>query len=382
MNIYFIAGESSGDFIGSRVMDAIKHLSAGDVSFYGIGGSNMTASGLHSLFDIKEISLIGFFEILPHVFRLKKLIDRTVRDVIAQKAHVLVTIDCPGFSFRVAKKVRKAVPHIKLVHIVAPSVWAYKPGRALEYAKLYDKLLTLLPFEPPYFIKYGLDTECIGHPVLEQKFFTNKVHLRKEFGIPPDCKVIAITPGSRKAEIVRHMKVIRDALCILVQNNKQKIIAVFVQPNDDYKEVIVEHMKGAEGLGFYISTERLKTFAMADVAIAKSGTNTIEIAASKTPMIVGYKLGTLSFLLIKLLIKIKYVSIINIIPNEEIIPEYIQSDFTASNIAISLGNLLRDNQKQGQIQVARSLEVLESIGLHSEETPSQKAARAILELVI
>jgi lipid-A-disaccharide synthase len=308
--------------------------------------------------------------------RKLRYIDKTVKDVISNGTDLLITIDSPGFTFRVAEKVRKLAPAIKLVHIVAPSVWAYKEGRAKKYSKVYDKLLALLPFEPPYFTKYGLSTEFIGYPVLEQDFYAKSRELRHEFNIADNEKIIAITPGSRKSEISRHMPIIREALDMLATIHK--LTAIFVQPSDLYIGHISKYLVGAK-FDFIFSTERLKSFAVSDLALAKSGTNTLEIAATGTPMIVGYKLNSLTYLVLKMCIKIKYANIINIISNKEIIPEYIQSDFTADNIVCAL-NKIMSNPAEANEQVAASTEVLKTMGFGSSQIPSDKAAEIIVRV--
>lgn len=381
MKFYFIAGENSGDFIGAKIIKSIKEINSdriNEISFYGIGGPQMKLAGIKSLFDFEQINLMGFFEILPHIFRINKMINETVNDIINNGTKILVTIDSPGFTFRVADKVRKLAPEIKLVHVVAPSVWAYKEGRAKKYSKVYDKLLTLLPFEPPYFTKYGLSSEFIGYPALEQDFYDKSKDLRQDFNIPDNQKIIAITPGSRKAEISRHMPIIREALDTLSATTR--LTAIFVQPNELHVNLINKYLVGAK-FDFIFSSERLKSFAVSDLALAKSGTNTIEIAASGTPMIVGYKLNYLTYLIIKTCIKITYVNIINIISNKEVIPEHIQSNFTATNIANALNTLISDPIKTNS-QTANAKEILKIIGLDKEQSPSTKAAEIISSMVL
>ncbi len=379
MKLYIVAGETSGDFIGGLLIKAIRELvkEGKNVTFHGVGGKNMSDEGVKSLFPISYISLMGFFEVLPHIFRLKKLIDKTVEDILSQNPDVLITIDSPGFTYRVASKVREIAPHIKLVHIVAPSVWAYKPGRAKKYAKIYDHLLTLLPFEPPYFTACGLRSTCIGHPILEQAFYVGSKGLKQEMNISENVKVIAVTPGSRLGEISRHMPIIKQVFDELSSTHTIKVI--FVQPDESNVQNILKYLVGTK-FEFGFSTDRLKIFAVSDCALAKSGTNTIEIAASGTPMIVGYKLSPITFFFLKLMIKIKYASLINIISNREIIPEYIQSDFNAENVTQAISELLSDN-KRSKSQVAESQRVLESIGFNSDQKPSVTAAKIIVDMI-
>lgn len=390
MKLYFIAGENSGDYIGSKIIESLKNIanntrqldieattsSAQNIEIMGIGGKLMSEQGLESLFPIEQINLMGFVEIIPHIFKIKKLIEDTVTDIAYRKPDILITIDSPGFTKRVAREVKKHAPDVKLIHIVAPSVWAYKPGRAKKYAEIYDHLFTLLPFEPQYFEKHGLESTHIGHPVLEQKFITYSNELKKEMNIPADYSVIAVTPGSRKGEINRHMPIIRNALDRLASTNK--IMVIFIQSDDTKIRLISKHLYNTK-FHYMFSTDRLKSFAVANVALAKSGTNTLEIAASGTPQIIGYKLNNLSFIIIKMMIKIRFACLINIIANKEIIPEYIQSDFTENNILFGITNLLGDSKKSIH-QIAESKKVLSKMGYGLEQKPSVTAAEKIFEI--
>lgn len=368
--IYIIAGESSGDFIGEKVIDAIKSLKD-NIKFIGIGGPKIIKAGsLSSLFPISQINLMGFFEILPHIFKLNKLIKNTVNDIISNDPDILVTIDSPGFTYRVAKEVRRIKPSLKILHIVAPSVWAYKPGRAKKFAKVYDHLLALLPFEPPYFTKLGLNCTYIGHPILEQPFIQDKHQDLNQ-------KIIAVTPGSRKAEILRHMPIFIQSLNILVKDIKN-IKVIFVLSDLSFMPLLKNLLVRAN-FSFDFSINRLKIFGIADVALAKSGTNTLEIAASKTPLVVAYKMHPISFLILRCMIKVKYASLINIIADKEISPEFIQNKCTPKNIANSLKELLR-NQEIAFAQVQESTKILDKLGFNNtSQKPSYLAAKVILQ---
>lgn len=413
--IYFIAGEMSGDFIGGRIIQHLKnnpgiytadtskapsqiggeptkplkireHLRSykndvanfGDstsIRFVGVGGRYMEEAGsFKSLFSITSINLMGFVEILPHIFKLKKLIDKTVEDIINSKADLLITIDSPGFTYRVAKRVRKLLPKLKMIHIVAPSVWAYKEDRAVKYAQIYDCLFALLPFEPPYFTRLGLDCRYIGHPIMEQEFYSDKVALRKEFKIDENERVLCVTLGSRKGEILRHLPVFVSSIEEIFKScNNLKVI--FTLANPAHEAIIKPFLEDVK-FNYLFSSERLKTYAVADLALAKSGTNTLEIAASGTPMIVAYKVNLISFFIIRLLIKIKYVTLINIIAGSEIIPEFIQFNCRASLISNKLQELLF-NSKKAYEQVIESQKILQKLGFESNRSPSYIAAEII-----
>lgn len=421
MKIYLIAGEHSGDFIGSQIMASLKgqnnnikppqklateeqvqgaygakehnvhkvhedlstastkqlpsvvEFTKGSIELFGIGGPLMQQEGIKSLFPISEINLMGFFEVIPHIFRINKLINKTVDDIIEKKSQILVTIDSPGFTYRVAQRLKARAPEIKLIHVVAPSVWAYKPSRAQKYAKLYDHLLVLFPFEVPYFTKFNLPTTCIGHPIFQQNFYSKSPALKKEFTSDKNAKILAITPGSRLGEINRHMPIIVESLKKLAL--KHPIIAIFVQPNDNLKAVIERFLYDVRFEVRY-TTDRLKAFAVSDCAIAKSGTNTFEIAASSTAMLTGYKINWLSYLLIRMIIKIKNICLINIISGEKIIPELIQSDFNSHNIVWVADKILSDpNYREHQINEAHK--VLHTIGFESNNKAGDLAAQVI-----
>lgn len=375
--IYIIAGEPSGDFIGSRLIASIRQIQS-EHTFHGLGGPLMHTQGLASLFDIDQLSLMGFFEILPKFFILKRLVDQTVENILKTNPQVLITIDSPGFTAIVAKKIKKLRPYIKLMHIVAPSVWAYRPGRAQKYAETYDHLLTLLPFEPPYFTKVGLDSSFVGHFISEQSYFTDRKSLRDEFNITENLKVLCITPGSRKGEIARHMPVFVESLKV-VKATYPDLKIIFVVNNDKYQKLIEGFLKNLN-LNYSFSKDRLRVFALADVALAKSGTNTLEIAASQTPMIVAYKLNPLTFAILKLLIKVKYASLINIIAKREIIPEYIQGNCTSIKIGKALIELLGDAGKRSY-QVKACKKILSLVGFGLPIKPSTKAAELIIKIL-
>lgn len=373
--IYIIAGEPSGDYIASLIM---RNLSSHAINFEGIGGPLMIKQGLKSLFPMTEISLMGFLEILPHIFRLKKLLNQTIRDVLNQNPDMLITIDSPGFTYRVAKKVRQYKPNLKILHIVAPTVWAYKEGRALKYARIYNNLFTLLPFEPPYFEKVGLKSTYIGHPILEQEFYSDKQALKNQENITKEVKTLCITAGSRKGEIVRHMPIFVSTLKIIAKKyNNLRVI--FVLATSDHEDLLKQYLVDCN-FNFSFSTDRLRSFALADVGLAKSGTNTIEIAASGTPQVVAYKINYFSFLIVKALIKIRYASLINIISNKEIIPEFLQNDCQSEKIALALLELL-SNPEKAEEQIQESQKVLKKMGFQSSLRPSEVAATKIWELL-
>ncbi len=393
VKIYLIAGEISGDFIASKLMRSLTDLYQAEgknIDFVGVGGKQMEEAGLgKSFFPIKQINFMGFVEIIPHIFKIIKLINQTALDVMQQKPDLLITIDSPGFTYRVAKKVRKLQPDLKMLHIVAPSVWAYRPSRALKYASLYNYLFALLPFEPPYFQKLGVDCRYIGHLITQQNFYEkkNQKQLQEELQIyssNPDkslnfvlnsqTKVLSVTCGSRRGEIIRHLPIFIEAINI-VAKQYQPLVVIFVLADQNHQSLFKPFLKNTN-FQYCFSTERLKVFAAADLALAKSGTNTLEIAASQTPMVVAYKVNLVSYWIIKFLIKIKYISIINIIANKTILPELIQFNCTKHQLASELITLLT-NKKKADKQVEESTKILVELGFHSTDSLSNLAATII-----
>lgn len=376
-SVYIIAGEKSGDMIGAGIIDEIKKINS-DVKITGVGGPEMSKRNFVSFFPMNKISLMGFFEILPHIFYLKKLIKQTVDDIINKKPDVVVTIDSPGFCYRVVSLLKKLHPEIYTIHIVAPSVWAYKPSRAKKFAKIYDHMLTLFSFEPPFFHKENMEATCIGHPVFEQKF-GNGNKFRKAHGISDNTKIIVVTPGSRHGELTRHLPVFIPALELLVQSSSTPIIICFVM---NYGVEILEYYLQKVTFKYLIindEKERLQAYAAGNLALAKSGTNTLEIAASKVPMIVGYKMNILTFLIVKMMIKVRYASIINIIADKEIIPEFLQSNCNVMNLFLGMQKILNNKQAHDK-QIKNATEILYQIGYKSGNTPSHNAAKVILGL--
>ena len=375
-SVYIIAGEISGDTMASKIVSALRKLD-NKIQFYGVGGDAMKQVGITSLFNIEQISLMGFLEILPHIFTLKHLIQMTAEDIRSKAPDIVVTIDSPGFCYRVAKLVRQISPDTKLVHVVAPSVWVYKPERAKKFAAIYDHLLTLLSFEPPYFEKEGLASTFIGHPVFEQDF--NKSNdFRARHKIDSDTKLIVVTPGSRKGEINRHMPIFKNALEDLSKHYPKCLICFTIAGHED---LLLAHLKHATFKYIIVTKdERLESYSAADVALAKSGTNTLEIAASNTPMIVAYKLNFFTALILKMLIKIKYASLINIIADREIIPEFLQSRCEAKALYMALEEIL-DNPKAGKKKASNARAILKKMGYGSQTKSSEKAGDIIYKIM-
>lgn len=379
--IFLIAGEASGDLLGSKLIRELK-LKNPKIEFIGVGGKLMQAEGLISIFPMEELSIMGFLEVLPHIFKLLGRIKETAARIISEKPDIVVTIDSPDFNFRVIKKI-KNFKEIKKVHLIAPSVWAYRASRAEKISKLYDLLLAILPFEPPYFEKYGLKTVFIGHPITEDApDFSKKEILnsefRKKYKIAESDFVISVTPGSRNSEVKKIFPEFIGAVNFL--SEKKSNLKVIIPLIEKTSKLVKEMAKELKVDYFFIEKEEKKSaFFAVNFALAKSGTNTIEFSLYQVPMIIAYKINVITHFIVKRMVKIKFANLINLILNRELIPEMLQDNCEAKKIFIILEKLISDDNLM-QKQIRESNSALKLIGLGSLENPAQKAANEILKL--
>jgi lipid-A-disaccharide synthase len=379
LKVFIVAGEASGDRIGAKLMDAMLSITD-DIRFYGVGGSNMISRGFRSLFNMHELSIMGFAEILPKAFSLKARITHTARAVEHIQPDVVITIDSPGFNLRLAKKLNKLREagklQAKLIHYVAPTVWAYKPERALKFEANFDKLLCILPFEQQYFHK--LETHFVGHPVIEDTP-PEKNTFRKHFRIKETTDIIAMMPGSRKMEIKRMLPIFLDAMKLVSQKNPDTAIVILTL--DEYTDYIRRKTARFKLPVYIVAEQEYKEMAIASsrLVLTKSGTSSMEVANMGVMPVVAYKISKISYAIIKKMAKIKFVNLINIMQGKMIIPELIQGNCTPAMIARTITLLLDDEAKIGRI-LDKCNEVFEALGRNDETSPSEKAARIILSL--
>ena len=333
--IYVIAGEVSGDIIGARLIREIKRLRRHKFSFAGVGGEQMTKEGVQSLFPISEMAVMGIFELVPHVPNLIRRIHETVQDIIAKKPVAVISIDSKAFTMRVAKLIQKkqkeSDKEIKLIHMVAPTVWAWRPGRAKNISKFLDHLLTLFPFEPPFFTRHGLPTTFIGHPLAEQPVGCSSIY-RNIHDVDEATKIICLLPGSRPGEIKRLLPIFKKTLDLLLKKYPNIHIAMPTV-------VSVEGMLRRETLDWEtpvsIITDpemKLNAFAASSAALAASGTVTLELAVAKVPSVIAYKVNPLSAIIGYFLVNQDAVVLPNKLTDEEIFPLYLQWKCTPYNL--------------------------------------------------
>lgn len=374
--IYMIAGEASGEQIGADVMRAIQDRFP-DAEIAGIGGESMLEAGMESLFPMQDISLMGFAEIIPHLFSLLQRIRQTVGDIMARQPDILITIDSPGFNNRVIKGLKKRGFKQPIIHIVAPTVWAYKPKRAERAAKLYDHLLTILPFEAPYFEKHGLNTTFIGHPYawkwLERP---DGDSFKYEEKIDYNTMLIGLMPGSRASEIHHHLPIFKEAIRQLIPVIDD--FAVVIPTRNHLVKLIEQYTKDWPTKLYVVVGDEKKFNAIAAcrTALAKSGTVSLEMAFAGVPAITAYKANPISAWLVRQMISIQYVNLINIIANRAVVPEYLQEDCNADLLAEAVGMVTTDEEKRAEMKADYNA-VKKSLLLSKEKSPSEYAVDVI-----
>ena len=338
--VYIIAGEPSGDVLGGRLMRAIGHETDNQATFAGVGGHDMTDAGFESLFPMQDLTVMGLAEVLPRLPLLLRRISETADDILVKKPDVVVTIDAPDFCFRVAKKIKGA--GIPVVHYVAPSVWAWRPGRAKKVANLVDHVMCLLPFEPPYFEKEGTKATFVGHSILESGADKGEgAAFRKRHDIAADAPLLALLPGSRKGEVSRLMPVFMETLERLRKAFPTMHVVAPTAPGvaGMVRAALVDlparNVTVIEG-----EAEKYDAFAAADAALAASGTVSLELAMAGVPTVIAYRVQALTAAIARQLIKVPYVSIINILQQRAIMPEYLQEKCTANKLAGAVSKLL------------------------------------------
>jgi lipid-A-disaccharide synthase len=379
IKVYIIAGESSGDILGAKLMDALRSQSTDYMDFNGIGGDRMVGHGLHSLFPMADISVMGFAEIVPHIPRVLKRIKQTVNDILKVRPDIVITIDSPGFCCRVAERLQGK--GIKIIHYVAPTVWAYKPKRAAKFARLFNHILLLLPFEAPYFDKVGLANTYVGHPIIEDYKIKGDVNkFMTKHKIKATEKVLCVMPGSRITEIKKLMPIFCSALTKIMFEDVAVRPVIITVPF--LREAINKYSWKLPEKTLIIDSpiEKHDVFAASKAALAKSGTGTLELSLARVPLVVTYKISWISYMLVKSFIKVKYANLLNLVKDKEIIPEFMQNKCKPELLANATVQLLKD-EIQAKLQVKEAQEALTMLGLGSDMSPSIKAARVVLDFV-
>lgn len=376
MKIFVIAGEPSGDLLGGRLMQALKIQQDGIV-FTGVGGPRMEAQGLSSLFPMSDLTVFGLAELLPKIPKILERIRETVAAIRAQKPDVVVTIDAPDFCFRVAKKLVGS--DIPFVHYVAPTVWAWRPGRALKIQPLLKHLLALFPFEPPYFEKVDLPCTFVGHPLVEAGIeHASGERIRAKYEIAHDREVMVILPGSRRSELSKLLPDFEQVIAALKVSHPQlKIIVPTLPHYYDRMRDIVKNWAFSDVLVTTSDEDKYDAFKAARCALAASGTVALELGLAGTPAVIAYKVHPITAGLYRRFIKTKFANLVNIMAGRMAVPEFIQENCTPANLGAAVNTLLNNNDVRAE-QIAVLDEVRGWLSVGNGKSPSQAAAQTVL----
>jgi lipid-A-disaccharide synthase len=327
--IFILTGEPSGDKLASKVITSLKKINP-NIEYLSVGGENLKSLGIKSIYDLKEITYLGFTKVLFNLFKINNKINQTVKSILDFNPDILFTVDSPDFTLRVAERVKNKNSNIKTIHYVAPQVWVWRESRVKKIKKFIDHILLLFSFEKKYFEKEEISCEFVGHPMLAEKR-DDGIDINQIIG--KNKALISVFAGSRISEINMHMPILIDFIKLM--ENKYSDITYVFHSNKDQNNLIHMFIKNSNLLNCeVVSDNKIKSHILQKsiFAIVKSGTVSLEVCNAKIPSVIIYKMNYLNFIIIKALVKIKYANIINIAANEEVIPELLQSKCNAEYI--------------------------------------------------
>lgn len=377
LHIFIVAGEPSGDVLGARLMAALNHARPNRVRYSGVGGPQMAVQGLDSLFDYRQLAVMGLLEVLPQAPRLLRRIRDVARAIETEQPDAIITIDAPSFGFAVLKRLKSH--NQPRIHYVAPQVWAWRPKRAGKIKKYVDHVLALLPFESPYFDAAGMPCTFVGHPILENVANAEDgIAFRARHGIADDALVLCALPGSRRNEVRKLKPVIADVIGRIAERhqNLHVVIPTVSTVAEDVRDL------ASTGVPTTITDdvdEKSAAMAASDAAIAASGTATLELVCANVPTVVIYKVALITGWLGRYLANVKYASIANILADRELLPEFLQEYCKPKDVAAALIEIIEDDLRRqevidGEIDVVRQL-------TFEGQAPSEKAADEVLRII-
>jgi len=369
--IFVLTGEPSGDKLASKVIGQLKN-SRSDIEYLSVGGEHLKSLGIKSLYDLNEVTYLGFTRVLLNVFKIKSKIKETVKEILKFKPDILFSVDSPDFTLRVAKEVKKKDPNIKTIHFVAPQVWVWREHRVKQLKSFLDHVLLLFPFEKKYFDREDIQSTFTGHPLLEEQ---NKSKVDISQIIKDNKKIFSIYPGSRLSEINILTPILFEF--IKKMNSKYKDLFFVFHSTTEHVHLIQNLLlnEGFKNCGA-IGDEKIKSHILKSsmFAVAKSGTISLEICNAKIPSIIIYKMGMINFFIVKMLVKVKFANVINIAASEEIIPELLQSNCNSTNIYNIVDKLLSDKQSLEK-QITKSQEIISNF----KTEKSSEIASSVIE---
>ena len=371
--IFVLTGEPSGDKLASTVISKLKSKNP-EIEYLAVGGTHLKKLQINSIFDLKEITYLGFTSVLLNIFKIKSKINITVDEIIKFNPDILFSIDSPDFTLRVSERVKKINKNIKTIHYVAPQVWIWRKNRVKKIKKFIDHMLLLFNFEKEYFDKENIKNTFVGHPLIEN-IQDNKIIIDNI--LPKNKKIISLFPGSRKSETNVLLPILIDFIKLM--NEKHSGYFFYFHTTEENKNLIIENIKktNIDNLDV-VSDENLKSKILSNsvFAVSKSGTVSLQICNSNIPSIIIYKLSFINFMIFKMLVNVKFANIINIINNKEIIPELLQKECNANEIYKSVIYFLKNPEliKKQLTECSKTLD-----GIRSKTSSADEASSILLE---
>ena len=366
--IFILTGEPSGDKLASTVISKLK-INNPNIEYLSVGGTHIKKLGIKSIFDLKEITYLGFTSVLFNIFKIRKKINKTVEEIIKFNPDILFSVDSPDFTLRVAEKVKNINNNIKIIHYVAPQVWVWRKNRVKKIKKFIDHILLLFNFEKKYFDEENIKNTFVGHPLIEKK---DNVITSLDNLISKDKKIISLFPGSRKSETSVLLPILLNFIKLMNKKNSDHLFVFHA--TDENKEFIVNKVKktNLDNIDI-ISDEDIKDQVLSNsiFAVSKSGTISLQISSANIPSIIIYKLGFINFMIFKLLVNVRFANIINIINDKEVIPELLQKECNAEEIYKTVTYFLK-NPELIEKQLVDCKKTLE--GIKSKSSSSSEAA--------
>tara|TARA_B100001250_G_C19807142_1_gene793910 strand:- start:1858 stop:2985 length:1128 start_codon:yes stop_codon:yes gene_type:complete len=364
LKFFLIAGEPSGDLHGGKLIHAIKNIYP-NTSFMGHGGNAMEKAGMQLLEHTDSLAMMGFVEIIKHLPRMMKIMGKTIDTISRTKPDRIILIDYPGFNLRLAKRIR----HLKIpiTYFILPQVWAWKENRVKTMKAVLDQTLSIFPFEQDWFFSRGLQTSYVGHPFAEQEHLdesSKEFYLRHNITI--EHPLLVLLPGSRQQEVDRHWPIFLQTVKMLKEINSLIQVMVGKAPN-----ISLSHIPN----DFKIEENARKAIVAGTVAIVSSGTATLECAVEDTPMVVCYKLSSISWWMANNMTSVKYASMVNLIADENIVPEFLQYNMTEENLVKSVLPLLNSKSIERKKMLSGFEKVRRTLGMPGVY---DRAAKAII----
>jgi|TARA_S200000501_G_scaffold342789_1_gene353209 lipid-A-disaccharide synthase len=371
--IFVLTGEPSGDKLASTVISRLK-LENPKIEYLAVGGSHLKNLGINSIFDLKEITYLGFTSVLLNIFKINSKINKTVDEIIKFNPDILFSVDSPDFTLRVAERVKKINKNIKTIHYVAPQVWVWRKNRVKKIKNFIDHMLLLFNFEKKYFDEESINNSFVGHPLIENNQ-NNKIII--ESILPKNKKIISLFPGSRKSETNVLLPILIDFIKLM--NKRHNDYFFYLHATEENKNLILESIKLSNIDNLDVASEeniKSKILSNSVFAVSKSGTVSLQICNSNIPSIIIYKLSFINFLIFKMLVNVRYANIINIINNKEVIPELLQKECNADEIYKSVIYLLK-NPELIQKQLTVCSKTLD--GIRSKSSSADEASSILLK---